>query len=327
MRCFILVITNSGDTTADYLCGFTYQEHMPVLRLNTDRPLADLSIEFVHNDISLTVENVSVKPSEIAAVWLRRPLSLTMPPSDDVGARQFVLNEWAESLENFFAFIPDWKWINHPTYNIHASCKLEQLSRATANGLCVPETILTRDESVVWDRWNKWNNAMVAKPLYSGYIEREEGADSLLYTNRVTINDMKDIPQVKSCPTLFQQAINKTIDVRVTIIDQYVHAIGLSKKDSANTQLQDIRRDNMNGVVYRAIDMPHEVHKKLLSLTAGYNLRFAAVDFVVDRQGTWYFLEINPNGQWAWLDLAGATNIRDSFIRVFREAIERHSHE
>ncbi|MNZ28723.1 hypothetical protein D3C78_459550 [compost metagenome] len=32
------------------------------------------------------------------------------------------------------------------------------------------------------------------------------------------------------------------------------------------------------------------------------NLRYGAIDFVCDPQGNLWFLEINPNGQWAWIE-------------------------
>jgi D-alanine-D-alanine ligase-like ATP-grasp enzyme len=32
------------------------------------------------------------------------------------------------------------------------------------------------------------------------------------------------------------------------------------------------------------------------------NLQFAASDFIVDKAGTTWFLESNPNGAWGWLE-------------------------
>jgi len=31
-------------------------------------------------------------------------------------------------------------------------------------------------------------------------------------------------------------------------------------------------------------------------------LRFAAIDLVLDQTGEYWFLEANPNGQWAWIE-------------------------
>jgi D-alanine-D-alanine ligase-like ATP-grasp enzyme len=38
-------------------------------------------------------------------------------------------------------------------------------------------------------------------------------------------------------------------------------------------------------------------------------LRYAAADFAVDGEGRWWFPEVNPNGQWLWLEHAAGVPI------------------
>ncbi len=33
-------------------------------------------------------------------------------------------------------------------------------------------------------------------------------------------------------------------------------------------------------------------------------LRYGALDFAVDGADRWWFLEVNPNGQWLWIEQA-----------------------
>ena len=33
-----------------------------------------------------------------------------------------------------------------------------------------------------------------------------------------------------------------------------------------------------------------------------FELKFGAFDFIVNKSDEWIFLEINPNGQWLWLE-------------------------
>ena len=96
--------------------------------------------------------------------------------------------------------------------------------------------------------------------------------------------------------------------MRVTIIGSHVHAISLVAIDSGAQRL-DIRRNNMEDVKYAPVQIPDSIRDQLLSYLRPYRLRFAAVDFVIDSTGQWIFLEVNPNGQWAWLDLAGVADI------------------
>jgi glutathione synthase/RimK-type ligase-like ATP-grasp enzyme len=76
----------------------------------------------------------------------------------------------------------------------------------------------------------------------------------------------------------------------------------------------------MSDVVYRPIALPEETTIAIRKLMAYYGLRFGAIDMTVANNGDWYFLEINPNGQWAWLDMTAGANIAASFVKMFSPA-------
>lgn len=95
-------------------------------------------------------------------------------------------------------------------------------------------------------------------------------------------------------------------------------AVALSHSDVAGMQIVDIRRNNMRDVKYHLIEVPVGVAAHVRALIASYGLRFAAIDFGVTAVGEWNFFEINPNGQWAWPDLIGATNLWEGFVHAFR---------
>jgi len=106
-------------------------------------------------------------------------------------------------------------------------------------------------------------------------------------------------------------------DVRLTVVDADIHAIELTAKDSDGRQRCDIRRNNMLDVTYHPINLPGVVAAAVRRLVSFYGLRFAAIDMAVGEDGRWYFFEVNPNGQWAWLDLCGEASIYKSFIASF----------
>jgi glutathione synthase/RimK-type ligase-like ATP-grasp enzyme len=57
-------------------------------------------------------------------------------------------------------------------------------------------------------------------------------------------------------------------------------------------------------VSYDVVETPPAVRDAVCRMLAGLGLRFAAMDFAVTADGTWYFLDLNPNGQWAWIEHA-----------------------
>lgn len=314
----LLVITNSQDATADFLCSRFAEAKIAYFRIDSDHITQNGKIEFRDFKPILVLEGQRLSPSEIHSVWLRRPKPINIGGEDLERPEQIhVQGEWSEAIEGFLAHIPLSKWINHPTANVLASHKIEQLSRAKRYGILVPDVLVTQETKKLREFWQKCDGQLVVKPLCSGYIERRSSElDSLIYTNRFPKTFLTS-PVIGKVPTLFQRRIDKSMDVRVTIIDTYVHAVSLSATDDGAQRL-DIRRNNMTDVAYTNVSLPEHVVTPLRKLIKSYSLRFAAVDFAVDKSGEWNFLEINPNGQWAWLDLAGCTDIAASFINIFK---------
>jgi len=50
------------------------------------------------------------------------------------------------------------------------------------------------------------------------------------------------------------------------------------------------------------IIIPKKIEKQCISLVKKLGLNFGAIDFVLDENNEFIFLEINPNGQWAWIE-------------------------
>lgn len=63
-------------------------------------------------------------------------------------------------------------------------------------------------------------------------------------------------------------------------------------------------RADYDSLRYEATDVPEAVRRGVLALMGALGLRFGALDFLVDLQGTHHFLEVNPNGQWGWIEVA-----------------------
>ena len=314
----LLILSNSEDVTADYLASVLARNRVAFLRLDTDTVLRQVAFAYEGGGPRLRVDGTWYGPGAFSNVWYRRPERLKHPEADDSPEGRFVLEEWAEAIEGFLALIDQARWMNHPSQNVRASHKLEQLGRAASLGLAVPDSLVTQDPDRLRAFFARHSGRVIVKPMASGYVERPAGErDSLVYTNLVRVEHLGDLTELRACPTLFQEFVDKEFDVRITAVDGVLHAIGLTAREPDGSQRCDIRRNNMEDVSYHPVDLPAPVRSGLASLLAAYGLRFAAIDMAVARGGEWVFFEVNPNGQWAWLDLAGATDIAASFVDAF----------
>jgi glutathione synthase/RimK-type ligase-like ATP-grasp enzyme len=208
--------------------------------------------------------------------------------------------------------------VNHPSCNALAAHKLEQLTVAPKLGFKVPDSLVTQEEDVLRSFVKRHQDRVIVKPIASGYVHRGgEQPDSLIYTNRVRDCDLKDLDDLSICPALFQEFVEKSYDVRITVVDADIHAVALFATGEDGKQQCDIRRDNMSDVRYEKIDLPDRIKTSVINLMNYYGLRFAAIDMAVATTGEWYYFEVNPNGQWAWLDMCAGTTIATSFVRAF----------
>jgi glutathione synthase/RimK-type ligase-like ATP-grasp enzyme len=107
---------------------------------------------------------------------------------------------------------------------------------------------------------------------------------------------------VPLCPHLLQSEIDKRFDVRVTVVGSKHFACRIYSQDYSETEV-DFRRSSATGrrLRHEIISLPDAVAKACTTLVEMLGLRFGAIDLVEDDDG-FVFLEINPNGQWAWIE-------------------------
>jgi len=311
----VLILTNSLDVTSDYLCSRFKQEGICFSRFDTDKDCDTATFLYQSGIPNLRWISSTIKPEQITAVVLRRPKPVEVHKNGDIYSDNHTAGEWSEVIEGFLAHIEERRWINHPAKNSGASHKIEQLSRSKKHGLNIPRTLVTNNIQEAEIFINSEEKGVIIKPLASGFIERENPeADTIIYTHDFKKEDYEFIKEIQFCPVLFQKKVPKVVDVRVTMLDGIIVAIGIKATENNGSQRLDIRRNNMSDVEYFPLKMPQDVSNSVKSLIQSYGLRFAALDFGITESGEWYFFEINPNGQWAWLDLYGKADIASIFI-------------
>ncbi len=312
-------MTNSEDATSDYLETYLKDAQLDVVRFNTDVDLYSTDFTFSNEGQKVSWLSASLQPCEISSVIFRRPKAFKPAVDGSRFHRSHAADEWAEAWEGFLAQIPLRKWINHPSRNFSSSHKIDQLIKASYSGFRIPESLVTNNQQKALEFFHAQTNGVVIKPLASGFIERTDPTkDTVIYTVELDEKSLPLLQNLKTCPVLFQEKIRKYLDVRVTVLDDKIVAIGLKGLDRDGTQRLDIRRNNMIGVEYIPLTVPDRIQDAIYGIMMQYELRFAALDFAIDDQGEWVFFEVNPNGQWAWLDLEGAASIATIFVNSLR---------
>jgi glutathione synthase/RimK-type ligase-like ATP-grasp enzyme len=248
---------------------------------------------------------LEVDLDQVTAVWLRRPGR----PSVAAAVTDECQREWAaDTSRHCLAGLWDTLgclWVpGPPRVNRAGHSKARQLALAARLGFRVPRTQITNSPEAVLDFYASCHGRMVTKVLWDGHVPRE-GEIAMAYTRPVRRRDAASYRAVRYAPLILQEYVPKQFELRCTVVDTQVFAAAIQSQASRVTR-HDWRHYDNERATYSAYDLPAEVAARCVALTRALGLCFGAIDLVVTPAGEHVFLEVNPNGQWAWVeDLTG----------------------
>jgi ATP-grasp ribosomal peptide maturase len=306
----VLVLTGRLDATADLVITELDRRGVPVFRCDpADFPdrLA-LTARFDAADGwtgTLRTPYRSVELDRIVGGYYRRPGRIAVrtdpaapaPGTADDGTGTDEIGEWATAearggFGGLLAAVP--RWLNDPGRMEHAEYKPVQLAAAARAGLATPRTLITTDPSAAREFVAGLPHA-VYKP-FRGSLRSAAGT-RFIYTSPITAAEIDD--SVRYTAHQFQEWIDKEHEVRLTVVgNRYFAARLTARSDDARLDW----RSDYDAVDYAVAEVPDGVRAAVAAMLADLGLRFAAMDFVVRPDGGWYFLDLNPNGQWGWIE-------------------------
>jgi glutathione synthase/RimK-type ligase-like ATP-grasp enzyme len=294
----LVLVSNREDLTADWFVLELERRGESFLRLCTEDYPTRIGVELEDGRAALRLEGRVLDASEITAVWWRRSLAPIMPGTGDERREGWAAGEALVAWEAFWRTV-EAHWVNRPEANVRASCKPIQLSLARRCGLRVPPTLVTNEIASV-RAFSRRQGHIICKPLHDGSVQSLEG-DGLLYTQRISNATLDEVPELGPEPYLFQAFIEKVADIRVTVVGGEVFACRIDSQSNPETAV-DWRRGSATYLDHQEHILDEETSRRLRLLTETFGLRFAAIDLAVEEDGRYVFFEINPNGQWAWVE-------------------------
>ncbi|HYZ79562.1 MAG TPA: hypothetical protein VE596_19540 [Gaiellaceae bacterium] len=245
-----------------------------------------------------------VRFDELRSVWAWRPHSPKAGhPDPDVS--RYLDKEWRLALAGL-AQGSQPLWVNHPRAERWLEGnKLAQLALARACGLAVPETIQSSvpDHVVAFaERFSA-----VAVKTAGGFLRQVDDCARFAYTQRMTAEELhRSRRAIAAAPVLVQPYVEKRFEVRVTAVGDRIFATKIDSQASERTRI-DWRRYDFGSVEHESYALPTRLRAKVARLMERADLFYAAIDLIVTPGGDHVFLELNPSGQYQWLEtLTGA---------------------
>ena len=201
-------------------------------------------------------------------------------------------------LEGLEYLLPFTFWVSSPSAIERARNKALQLRLAKESGFTTVDTIFTNSP----DKARKYikEAATIYKSIKSPRVPVHPDKHSTVFTTMLTQEHSSQLDGLLSCPGILQRFVKKAGDIRVTVIGDQVFSVLIESQKEEPAKIDF--RINARHVPHIPHRLPQKEQQLCLDLTAKLNLKFGAIDLALLEDGTYTFFEINPNGQWGWLE-------------------------
>jgi glutathione synthase/RimK-type ligase-like ATP-grasp enzyme len=315
----VLIISNKSDLTSDFVVKRLKEKNIDFYRFNTDELTKSVSctLDLESNSFYLfdlkTSEKINLQ--DISSVYFRRP---ELPKNESVdinkGELDLLQNEIIYTLEGIYKLLRNAYWVS-PIFAIReAENKIYQLELAKQLDFKIPKSIISNRLNDLVNFYEKNSCNCIIKPIKSGLIE-EDKKSKVIFTSLLR-NKPESWEQINSCPNFFQSNIQKKGDVRVTMVGKKAFSTFIHSQENEKTKTD--WRKSEKFLKHSRIEITTELTNKCVQLLKSLNLKFGAIDFIVDENEEFTFLEINPNGQWAWIEKITGYNISSEITNLLQ---------
>jgi glutathione synthase/RimK-type ligase-like ATP-grasp enzyme len=211
----------------------------------------------------------------------------------------------------------DCKWVNHKEVIRRVSSnKLYQQKIAHQCGLTIPKTLVGNDPRAV-ERMSGGAGGLLLKTL--GSIQLDEEGCYFLYSERFSHEELLEgADAIRAAPVYAQEYIEKRYEYRVMVIGTRVLACRIDSQASPQTTV-DWRHYDFEHVEHIRADLPGSVARDLVAFMNAIDLRYGAIDLIETRSDDFVFLEVNPSGQWGWIEHYSKLGIPEAVAEMIGE--------
>ena len=251
----------------------------------------------------LVIDNRAVDLDALTAIWLGRPSDPTPHPHIvDPIMRDYIRHECT-------AFVADlWRSLHcraipaTADVTLEAAHKVSQLRVASQVGFEIPPTLVTTDPDEFLDFYCSHDGNIVTKVIEQLSRHHEEEGFFRL-TELVSTRDPGYAAAIRLCPVIVQPYVPKAFELRVVVVGNHVFAAEIHSQVSTRARL-DWRAYDLGTAPHRVHHLPDAMAARCRLLVERLGLCYGAIDLIVTPDGRYIFLEINPTGQYLWLEEA-----------------------
>jgi|688.fasta_scaffold230815_3 ATP-GRASP peptide maturase of grasp-with-spasm system len=298
----VLVIATENDSaTSDIIRWLEYFKCNFEI-INENNKVCELIIDVSKNEYQLTLSNsFLLNENNVSSIWLRNGKIYF---EDPVSRSSDILeNHYKNELETINQFLLS-------RFNekfLLGNCRFNPLNKlivlkmAEKIGFKTPNpTLITNRKSLLGNSLK--NSSFISKTI--GEIINDYDSEQKLIIKMRT-SEIDSTIQEGFFPSLLQSNILKRYEIRTFVFNENFYSIAIFSQHENSTRIDFRNDDNENLVRYVPYELEDDIKCKIISLMLELNLKIGSVDLIKAVDGSIYFLEINPSGQFGFVSYYG----------------------
>lgn len=307
----ILIITSDPDPHVDAVT--THLGDKVIVRIFDPLQFPEkvrVSLNPLGNETEILLNDIDI--SNTSLVWYRKP-RFKKPEEYLVEEEYFhyVDSSIRTICISLYTALQNAFWVSGYWEIKKSSNKPYQLGLATRLGFRVPDTLVTSTSEDALEFVRRYKGNVITKPLGYGYAHSPENEEFYSYFYATSLTGItestliEELQGLSLAPAIFQKEIYGGLDIRVTVIGNELFPCEIHKISSTGEYVTDWRQEILTEQLdYRVHRMPEKLGLMCKSLVKELGLKFGVIEFVLDQEGNYWFMEINPNGQWLFIENA-----------------------
>lgn len=297
-----IISTNMDQSTSDVIDWLLFYQK-DFIQINETDEIRGCNVNVDNKNVSviLNINGKELNLSEIDSIWFRRghlnhsfPFSINSDICFLSDIANYLNRESVSLLDFIISIISPTKRLGD--YYHRNSNKLLSLNTAKKVGLDIPPTHVGTCKKEIIKFYEQYDNCISKDIQDTLYCEFE---NNIYYTmtSRFSASNLKQIEEF-FFPSLLQEEIEKKYELRIFYLKGEFFSMAIFSQQDNQTAI-DYRNYNEtrpNRMV--PYTLPQTIKQKLILFMDKMMLDSGSIDMIVTPDNQYYFLEVNPVGQY-----------------------------
>lgn len=295
--------------SAGHSCDLWFPADIPSLQMH------GISISNENFDWVLKYEHSQkLMDDHFDVVWWRRPRKPYIPDDVNKNDAECIIKENISFYNSIPLILGTNAWWINPCESIkYANSKIYQLKQAPQFNLKIPPTLISNSPEMI-KTFIKVHETVIYKS-FCPHNWYENDILKFSYTRKVSLDHLPGDEMLQMTPGIFQKQINKQYELRVTCFGDYLVAVKIRSQENPKS-LTDWRIAATHELKLEPYVLSSALAANIRNFMRHLGIVFGCFDFIATPDDEIYFLEVNEQGQFLWIeDILPEVRMLDIFVQ------------